>query len=76
MSAHGGGLVGVAWSVELDQKGEKAMGQLLWQLKEGLKLLADCRLKGAKAEGFVPRLMFAEFRGLKPFLRHFEENAS
>jgi hypothetical protein len=41
-------LVGVASGVQLHQKGEKSMRQVVWQLAEGSKLLADCRLKGAE----------------------------
>jgi SOS response associated peptidase (SRAP) len=42
------GLDGVAWCVQLHQKGEKSVRQVVWQLIEGSKLLADCRLQGAE----------------------------
>jgi hypothetical protein len=42
------GLVGIALIAELHQEHEKMVRQLLRQLIERLKLLADRRLKGAQ----------------------------
>jgi hypothetical protein len=69
-------LVGIASCVQLHQKGEKSMRQVVWQVIEGWKLLADCCLKGAKTEGFVPSVVFTALRQIEPFLRHFDERGT
>ena len=76
MRRKGAGLVGTAVCVELHQKRKKTVRYILRQLVECLKLLADRCLKGAKAQGFRPSIMFAAFRGLKPFLSHFKEKGA
>jgi hypothetical protein len=67
------GLVGVGLCVQLHQKGEKTVRQVVWQLIEGSKLSADCRLDGAETQGFVPFVVLTALREIEPFLRHFDE---
>jgi hypothetical protein len=71
-----GGLAGTAFCVEFNQQREKTVRQLLRQFIEGSKLLADRRLKAAETHGFVPSVMFAEFREFQPFLRHVEKQCA
>jgi hypothetical protein len=71
-----GGLAGTAFCVELHQQREKTVRQLLRQVIEGSKLLADRCLERAETQGFVASVMFAEFREFQPFLRLVEKQCA
>ena len=50
--------------------------ELVRQHVERSKFPPDRSLDSAETQGFVPSLMITEFRGIEPFLRHFDKRGT